>query len=134
MRRIPRGTWVLVADGASARLFTNIGGENGQVVLHQEAAIALDPKEGEMPAILPPEVNAKEAEEAGFAREMARRLNEHALHSRFQHLVLAADPQTLGQMRPLLHEEVRSRLLVEVPKDYTNLRREQIEQALAPDF
>jgi len=34
----------------------------------------------------------------------------------------------------LLHEEVRSRLLAEVAKNYTNLRREQIEQALAPDF
>ncbi|RRN54566.1 host attachment protein [Pseudoxanthomonas sp. SGNA-20] len=133
MRRIPRGAWVLVADGASARLFTNVG-EKGQLVLHQEAAIALDPKEGEMPAILPPEVGAKEAEEAGFARELARRLNEHALNGRFQHLVLAADPTTLGYMRPLLHEEVRSRLLAEVAKNYTNLRREQIEQALAPDF
>ena len=29
MRRIPRETWVLVADGASARLFRNLGGENG---------------------------------------------------------------------------------------------------------
>ena len=39
MRRIPRETWVLVADGASARLFRNLGGENGAVKLHQEEAL-----------------------------------------------------------------------------------------------
>ena len=49
-------------------------------------------------------------------------------------LVLAADPQTLGQIRPHLHEGARSRLLAELPKNYTNAPREQIERALAPEF
>ena len=134
MRRIPRGTWVLVADGTSARLFTNIGAANGQVKLHQEESIILDPAEGEMPGVLPTETTAQEAEEASFARQLAHRLNQEALAGRFENLVLAADPQTLGQIRPNLHEEVRSRLLAELAKNYTNLRLEQIEQALAPDF
>lgn len=134
MRRIPRGSWVLVADGTSARLFTNIGAGNGQVKLHQEESLALDPAEGEMPGVLPTETTAQEAEEASFARQLAHRLNQAALAGRFENLVLAADPQTLGQIRPNLHEEVRSRLLAEFAKNYTNLRLEQIEQALAPDF
>lgn len=134
MRRIPREALVLVADGASARLFRNLGGENGAVKLHQEEALELDPAEGVMPAVLPADVPAREAEEASFARQLAQKLNHDALGGRFQHLVLAADPQTLGQIRPLLHDEVRSRLLAEVPKNYTNTPREDIERALAPEF
>ena len=53
MRRIPREALVLVADGGSARLFRNLGGENGAVRLHQEEALLLDPAEGVMPAVLP---------------------------------------------------------------------------------
>ncbi len=134
MRRIPRGAWVMVADGASARLFISLGTEDGQTRLRQEESIALDPAEGEMPGVLPTETTAKEAEEQSFARQLAYRLNQDALAGRFDCLVLTADPQTLGQMRPLLHEEVRSRMHAELAKNYTNLRLEQIEQALAPEF
>jgi protein required for attachment to host cells len=134
MRRIPRETWVLVADGASARLFRNLGGENGAVQLHQEEALELDPAEGVMPSVLPADMPLREAEEASFARQLAQQINQAALQGRFQHLVLAADPQTLGQIRPLLHEQVRSRLVAELPKNYTNVPREQIERALAPEF
>ncbi|KAF1686734.1 Host attachment protein [Pseudoxanthomonas broegbernensis] len=134
MRRIPREAWVLVADGASARLFRNLGSETGQVRLHQEESLVLDPAEGVMPTVLPADTPLREAEEASFARQLAQRLNQEALGGRFRHLVLAADPQTLGQIRPLLHEEVRARLLAEVPKNYTNARREDIERALAPEF
>ena len=92
MRRIPRETWVLVADGASARLFRNLGGENGAVKLHQEEALVLDPAEGVMPSVLPADVPAREIDEASFARQLAHRLNQDALEGRYAHLVLAADP------------------------------------------
>ncbi|WP_051412492.1 host attachment protein [Pseudoxanthomonas sp. J35] len=134
MRRIPRDTWVLVADGASARLFRTLGTENGAVRLHQEEALQLDPAEGVMPAVLPADVGAREVDEASFARQLALRLNKDALEGRYAGLVIAADPTTLGTLRPLLHEEARGRVLAEVPKNYTNAPREQIEQALAPDF
>jgi len=126
MRRIPREAWVLVADGASARLFRNLGSGTGQV--------RLDPAEGAMPSVLPADMPAREAEEASFARQLAQRLNQDALEGRYRHLVLAADPQTLGQIRPLLHEEARNRVLAELPKDFTNAPREHIERALAPEF
>ena len=134
MRRIPREAWILVADGASARLFRNLGSDTGQVRLHQEEALQLDPAEGVMPAVLPADTPAREADEASFARQLALRLNRDALGGRFQHLVLAAAPQTLGQIRPLLHDEVRNRLLAEVPRNYTRSPREDIERALAPEF
>jgi protein required for attachment to host cells len=134
MRRIPREAWVLVADGASARLFRNLGSETGQVRLHQQEALQLDPAEGAMPSVLPADMPLREAEEASFARQLAQRLNQDALEGRYRHLVLAADPRTLGQIRVLLHEEARNRVLAELPKDFTNAPREHIERALAPEF
>lgn len=134
MRRIPRQAWILVADGASARLFRNLGSQTGEVRLHQEESLSLDPAEGEMPAVLPADVPPKEIDEASFARQLAKRLNEDALGGRYSHLVLVVEPQTLGQIRPLLHEETKARVAVELAKNFTNARREDIERALAPEF
>ncbi len=134
MRRIPKEAWVLVADGASARLFRNLGSGTGAVKLHQEESLILDPAEGEMPSVLPADVPPKEVDEASFARQLAKRLNDDALAGRYAHLVLVAEPQTLGQIRPLLHDEARSRVAVELAKNFTNARREDIERALAPEF
>ena len=131
MRRIPRETWVLVADGASARLFRNLGGENGAVKLHQEEALVLDPAEGVMPSVLPADVPAREIDEASFARQLAHRLNQDALEGRYAHLVLAADPQTLGQMRPQLHKETVQRMHGELAKTLTNSSLHDIERALS---
>ena len=41
-----------------------------------------------------------------------------------------ADAQTLGQMRPLLHKEVRERLLVEHAKNLAGAPLEEIARAL----
>ena len=54
-----------------------------------------------------------------------------ALRQQYDHLVLVADPVTLGRMRPLLHKETMQRIVVEIGKDLTNTRLEAIEQALA---
>lgn len=130
MLRIPRDAWILVADGGSARLLRNVG-SGGQVRLHQEEAMALDPAEGVMPAALPSEVHAREMDEASFARQLAQRINHDALHDRYRHLVIAADPQTLGQIRAQLNEQARARVVAEVPRNYTNTTREEIERAVA---
>ena len=48
----------------------------------------------------------------------------------FEHLVLVADPTTLGEMRPQLHHETKQRMLAEVAKDWTNEPLEKVEKAL----
>ena len=45
-------------------------------------------------------------------------------------VVLVADPATLGEMRPQLHQETRQRMLAEIAKDWTNVPLEQVEKAL----
>ena len=47
------------------------------------------------------------------------------------HLVLVADPQTLGQMRPQLHKETLQRMHGELAKTFTNSPVHDIERALS---
>ena len=53
------------------------------------------------------------------------------MKNRYAHLVLIADPTTLGRIRPLLHKEVQARLLGDIAKDLTNAPLEDIQKALA---
>lgn len=127
---IPDEACVVVANGGGARIFRNRDA-NGVPSLHQVELI--DP--AQLPLATPagnqpPERRGEQIEEAGFAKRLAQRLNDDALKHRYRHLVLLADAQTLGQMRPLLHKETRARLVAEHALDLSNAPLEDIEQAL----
>jgi protein required for attachment to host cells len=130
MDRIPAGALVVVADGGGARLFRNVG-EGRELSLRQEEVLTPQNVNDEGPSgSQPTELRGNEAEEALFAKQLARRLNDDALKNRYAQVVLVADPQTLGQMRPLLHKETQQRLLGELAKTLTNAPIADIEQAL----
>ncbi len=78
----------------------------------------------------PPESTGQETDEATFAKQLANRLNAAALKQEYAALVLMADPQTLGQLRPQLHSETTRRIVREVAKTFTNSPLEDIEAAL----
>lgn len=130
MDRIPTGTWIVVADGGKARFLSNVGSA-AKVELRQDQLV--EPKDldddgpsGSMPA----DADGFDLDEATFAKQLAQRINAAALTQEFAHLVLVADPKTLGQMRPLLHAETTQRLLGELAKTLTNSPLEDIERAL----
>ncbi|MEO5829587.1 MAG: host attachment family protein [Rhodanobacter sp.] len=130
MKKIPTGAWVVVADGSGARLLRNVG--NGLAVSLEQVKV-IEPKDlaNEGPAgRQPPERSSAEIDEATFAKQLARRLNAAALKNEFAHLVLVADPQTLGQIRPLLHEETAKRMVEELNKTLFHAPIEDIERAL----
>jgi protein required for attachment to host cells len=130
MHKIPTGTWVLVADGAEARLFHNVG-SNTKVSLKQVRLLTpVDMLEEGASTSDPVKPDDLVTDEATFARGLAHRLNAAALQHDYEHLVLMADPQTLGRIRPQLHKETARRILTEVPKTFTNARLEDIEAAL----
>jgi protein required for attachment to host cells len=130
MDRIPAGALVVVADGGGARLFRNVG-EGRELSLRQEEVLTPQDVNDEGPSgSQPNELRGNEAEEALFAKQLARRLNDDALKNRYAHVMLVADPQTLGQMRPLLHKETQQRLVGELAKTLTNAPLGDIEQAL----
>ncbi|MBW8368259.1 MAG: host attachment family protein [Arenimonas sp.] len=129
MDNIPTGTWIVVADGAGARVFTNIGDEK-KLTLRQDDLLSQDDADGG-PGKVPKEQSDADLGEAAFSHQLAHRLNAAALKNQFAHLVLIADPQSLGRIRPLLHKETQSRLLRELGKTMTNAPLEDIQRSLA---
>lgn len=127
MSMIPHDTLVVVADGGAARLFRNAGDE-AAIKLRQVETLDQADAAGEGPSGSQPQDT--DVGEAAFARMLAARLNAAALRQGFGHLVLVADPTTLGELRPQLHKEVAARTLAEIAKDWTNTPLEQIERAL----
>jgi protein required for attachment to host cells len=127
--KIPNGALVVVADGAGARFFRNAGHDN-KISLTTDGELKpanlLD--EG---ASRPSESSDKEADEATFAKQLANELYRRAHGGDFAALVLVADPQTLGQIRPTLHKEVKDRLIYEIGKTFTNASITDIQKALA---
>lgn len=131
MLKIHPGCWIMVADGTEARLLTNVGNVT-HVSLRQEKHLEPENLLDDGPSgRRPPEEDEQASDEATFAKQLANRLNAAALENRFEHLVLMADPQTLGQIRPQLHSETRKRLVREIAKTMTKSPLEDIERALA---
>ncbi len=130
MQKIPTGTWIVVADGAGARLFHNIA-KGATVSLKQEKL--LEPKDlaDDGPSgRRPTEQSEQASDEATFAKQLAHFLNAAALKQEFSDLILMADPQTLGQLRPQLHNETTRRIIKEIAKTFTNSPLEDIQAAL----
>ncbi len=130
VEKVPHKALVVVTDGVGARFFRNTGN-----ALH----IALS-AEGELkPSNLlddgpsggrPVEQSQQATDEATFAKQLAKELYRRAHSGDFAAFVLIADPQTLGQIRPLLHKEVQERMTAEIGKTLTNSAIADIQKAL----
>ena len=129
--KIPAGTLVVVADGEGARVFRNIGSDQALTLQQQDLLELMNMNDDGPAGLMPAESTGRQLDEATFAKQLANRLNDGALKDRYAHLVLIADPQTLGQMRPLLHKETEQRLVAEIAKTLTNSPLEDIERALS---
>jgi protein required for attachment to host cells len=128
--KIPHNALVVVADGTGARFFRNVGHETK---ISLSAAGEFKPTDllDDGPAgKRPPESSMQETDEATFAKQLAKELYRRAHSGDFSALVLIADPQTLGQIRPTLHKEVQERLVSEVGKTLTKASIADIQRAL----
>jgi len=129
--KIPHNALVVVADGTGARFFRNVGHE-GKISLSAEGEFKPTDLLNEGPAgKRPPESSIQETDEATFAKQLAKELYRRAHSGDFAALVLIADPQTLGQIRPTLHKEVQERLVSEVGKTLTKASIADIQRALS---
>jgi len=141
--RIANGTWVLVADGEKYLLLRNEGGAalvDLRVIAHAEQDNPPNREQGtDRPGRLDdPGPGRSAVEETDwhrlakerFAKDLADRLRLWALADRFEALVVAADPRTLGVLRPALHKAVVERLVGEVDKDLTKMPLPEIEEIL----
>ena len=131
MQSVPPNALVVVADGEGARVFRNQGDARA-VSLHQFQLLELMNMNDDGPSgSVPGGATGFQIDKATFAKQLAQRLNDTALKGGYDDLVLIADEKTLGEMRPLLHKEVRDRLRVEMAKTLTNSPLQDIERALS---
>ena len=123
-----RKTWVLIADGATARILENTGHGKGLKavagkVWHAPEKGAYESEQGTTNSSVSRSKhrmaphNTPDKEEAGFAQELAARLSQALADGEFDDLVLSAAPHMLGLLRPALDAQVRAVVIAELPKD-----------------
>lgn len=129
-------TWILVADGARARVLVNDGiGKGLHSAIDGEMAHALPPTRelgSDRPGrgqqcgtggrhAIQPHVDWHRFEKEKFSKEMATLLDAAAEHGAFHRLVLIAPPRTLGDLRGALGAKARSLIHAEIDKDLTHV-------------
>lgn len=126
----PKDAFVVIIDGTQGRLYRNRSGDGG---LKLEHTGDIAPKElaNDGPAGgVPKDTSPREKDEATFAKQVAEYLYQQAQEGSYADLILVADPQTLGQMRPSLHKEVTERLFKEIGKTLTKSSVAEIERSI----
>ena len=142
--------WVLVADASRARVFSadnRVARELEEITdrLHPESRLhnrdlvtdrpgrAAD-HGGEGRSAVEENDAPKEQEATNFAREVAGMLAEAAGEGRFEHLVLCAPPNFMGQLREKLDTATRQRVSTELTKDLTRAGKGADVRSHLPDF
>ncbi len=127
---IPQRTLVVVADGHQAVLLRTHG-IRANLSLTEERRLTPQNLDGEGPSgSRPEEQTPRQTDEATFAKQLAEALYGMKQANKFEHLVLAADPQTLGQVRQSLHKSVAATIMLELDKELTNHPLPEIAAAI----
>lgn len=141
----PTVTWVLIADGARARIVANEGPGRGISSVPGYEFEATTKPSREIDADKPgrtfdsagqgrhakePPTDAHRYEEHKFVRMLAEKLREAFVQRAFDRLVIIAPPVALGDLRKLLDKEVAKAVHAEIPKDLTKASDSQIVEQL----
>ena len=134
-------TWVVVADGARARLFTNDGPgkgltpiPNGDIAGDRTATRDINAdrpgrtfdRSGESRHAKEPQSDPHRNVKRDFAHRVAARLDDGHKRHAFDRLVLVAPPQALGDLRACLDNGVRAKVSAELNKDLTHLKDHEL--------
>lgn len=129
---IPHNALIAVVDGAKAILLRNTGKDSSDITLREESRLTPKNLAEEGPSGSRPEDQTpRQTDEATFGKQVAQLLFQMKERNGYDALVLVADPQTLGQMRPLLHKTVEAAIVETLAKDLTNHSVEDIAKILA---
>lgn len=130
MAKIPTQSLIVVGTGEGARLYRNNGDTQNLdlkfIGTLEPADLADEGPSGKSP----PDQSDKESMEATFSKQLAQHLYKVAQSGEEVHIVLVLDPDTMGEVRPLLHKEVKDCLILELTKALTNNPVEDIETSL----
>lgn len=128
--RYPQNSLIVIADGTQAQLYRNTASD-GSLELKKDGELTPVSLENDNPAgTRPVESSQQENDEATFAKQLAHHLNRAAYKKQFTSLVLVADPQTLGQIRPSLDKGVNELIHSEHAKTLTTASESDIVRSL----
>lgn len=130
MAKIPHNALVVVADGRGAILLRNTG-SGDTITLREERRLSPQHLKDDGPSgSRPEEQTPRQTDEATFAKQLTHKLYKMKADGEFEVLVLVADPQTLGQMRGIMHDTLKAAVLLSLPKDLTHHSSEEIAAAI----
>ncbi len=141
----PIVTWILIANGARARLFSNDGPGHGVTLVSDEVLVGVNLPSREIMSDRPgrtfdsvgagrhakePRTDPREIEKRSFTHELAAMLDDGLKQGKFERLVLVAPPGELGFLRAELSPAVRKRVSAELNKDLTRMAPSEIPDHL----
>jgi len=136
----PTVTWVLIADGAHARVLENTGPGKGLTTVDgldfsQPKALAQElhgDREGEAGQASDTgdrhetRVDEVELRETALVKAVAQVLEKKHQAKAFDRLVIAAAPIALGDIRKQLSPQIKKTVVAELNKDLTNIPTDQL--------
>jgi protein required for attachment to host cells len=137
----PTRTWVLIADGARARILENDGPGHGlhEVEGHEfkgdhSATHDLVPdrqgrsfsSHGPGRSAIASHSDPHRELKATFAHRLADVLERGLAKKSYDHLVIVATPVTLGDLRAAISDHVRAKIVGEIAKDLTKIPNREI--------
>lgn len=143
----PNSVWVLVADGAHARIVRDSRTITEAATRLEDLVFAIDHKQsreiksdrpGRSFASRGPRRSAMgyrsdpvERQEAEFAGQLVDELERRFAAREFQRLAVVAEPRMLGRIRQRLSPALRHAALVQIPQDLTKLPALELRKVIA---
>ena len=139
-------TWILLADGATAKVFEYRGPGEGLRAVDDLMFDQTPLKAGEIVTDRPgrsfssvghgrsaiePSSDPVQVRERRFVEHVAQVLERRHQEKAFDRLIVAAAPTALGDLRPAFSKSLRDVITAEIPKDLTNLPTPQLEKHFA---
>jgi protein required for attachment to host cells len=141
----PIRTWVLIADGARARILENDGPGRGLIANerlvfdgdHAATHVLVSDREGRSYSSHGPGRSAIDARtdphrelKRTFAHHLADAMAAELEKSAYDRLIIVAAPVTLGDLRAALSQKVVAHVVAEVAKDLTKLPNDEVSRRL----
>jgi protein required for attachment to host cells len=137
-------TWILIADGARARIWRSEGWGTGLTPVTEEIEgdhratheIGVERpgrvQESANPGrhAMEPRVDWHQFEKSQFAKKMASHLNRAAQNKDYDRLVLIAPPKALGELRSALDKHAAGLVVAELDKDLTQVASQELPKHL----
>lgn len=133
-------TWILVADGAQAKVFEHNGTGKGlsavkDLQFEQEPLRSQDINTDRPGRRFDSGPNHRsgvedsdpaQLRETRFVKDVADRLEQSQQEGRFERLIVAAAPTALGDLRQAFGDKIKQTIVAELPKDLTNVPMPQL--------